>query len=316
MKKSSDTQAPSSFATRLLVSILLLVGLLIVSTVIAVIMAGNDAFADANTALIKVSGAIVSDADTGLLGEATVSSTEAVRELEQARDDSNIKAVILEINSPGGSPVASDEIAQAVKDVRAHNKTVVAWIREEGASGGYWVASACDHIVANRMSVTGSIGVYGSYLQFDRFLDDWNVTYNRLVSGERKDIGDPFVNLTDDKKEFLQRKLDKLHDFFIVEVARNRNMSEDDVRLLADGQIFLGVEAKEEGLVDELGGKPEAIAYVKRKIGDDVTIVEYEPERTLLEEIFGIVAPGRQPTLQDLAAQRAAGTSTPQMALR
>jgi protease-4 len=316
MKKTQPQNPPSTFATRLIVSILILFGLLVISTVVAFIMSGDNTLADANTALITISGPITGDSDTGIWSAQSASSTEIVRELEQARDDSKIKAIILEINSPGGSPVATDEIAQAVKDARAHNKTVVAWIREEGASGGYWIASSSDHIVANRMSITGSIGVYGSYMQFDKFLQDWNVSYNRLVAGERKDIGDPFVNLDDAKRDFLQRKLDKLHMFFIEEVAHNRNMSVKDVQMLADGRIFLGVEAKEEGLVDELGGKPEAVAYVKRKIGADVTIVEYAPKKTFMEELFGVVSPQRTPTLEQLAQQRAVDANTLDLALR
>lgn len=316
MKKQETQHPPASFAARLLVSALILIGLLIICTVIAIIMAGDNQLADGNTALIKVSGVIVSESDNGLWSGATASSTEIVRELEEARDDNAIHAVILEINSPGGSPVASDEIGQAIKSVRAANKTVVAWIREEGASGGYWIASSADHIIANRMSITGSIGVYGSYMQFDKFLADWNVSYNRLVSGERKDIGDPFVDLDNAKREFLQRKLDKLHTFFIDEVAANRNMSVKDVRTLADGRIFLGVEAKEEGLVDELGGKPETIAYIEKIIGTDVTIVEYAPQRSFMQELFGVVAPTKQPSLQDLAQQRAVESSGTQFALR
>lgn len=316
MKKNETQIPPTTLMTRIAVSAFVLIGLIIASTIIAAIMANDNDLADANTAHITVSGVIVTDGDDGIWGGGMASSTEIVRELEKARDDDRIQAVLLEINSPGGSPVASDEIAQAVKSVRAANKTVVAWIREEGASGGYWVASAADHIVAHRMSVTGSIGVYGSYLQFDEFIDDWNVSYNRLVSGERKDIGDPFVNLDDGRKEFLQRKLDKLHGFFVEEVATNRNISVETIEAIADGGILLGVEAKEEGLVDELGGKPEAIAFIEERIGEEASIVEYAPERTFFEELFGIVAPARQPTLQDLASKRAIESSGAQFSLR
>lgn len=312
MKKQEPQK---SIATKIWISMFIMLGLLFISAISAVILIGNDNIS-ANTAHIKVVGVITADDSNGLFSSSSASSTEIVRELEKARDDDQIKAVLLEINSPGGSPVASDEIAVAVKQVRAANKTVVALIREEGASGGYWVASSTEHIVANRMSVTGSIGVIGSYMQFDRFLEHWNVTYNRMISGSKKDMGDPFVNLDDANKEFLQQKLDKLHEFFISEVATNRNMSSIIVRDLADGRIFLGVEAKEEGLVDELGGKTEALAYIKKKIGEDPELVTYEPEKTFMQELFGVISPAKQPTLEDVARQQTMQQSSPQFSMR
>ncbi len=313
MKKQEPQQ--QNFARKIWISMFIMFGLLFISAICAVLLIGSEN-TSANTAHIKVVGVITSEDGSGLFSDSTASSTEIVRELEKARDSEQIKAVLLEINSPGGSPVASDEIAVAVKQVRAANKTVVALIREEGASGGYWVASSTEHIVANRMSVTGSIGVIGSYMQFDRFLEHWNVTYNRMISGSKKDMGDPFVNLDDANKEFLQQKLDKLHEFFIIEVATNRNMSTVVVRDLADGRIFLGVEAKEEGLVDELGGKTEAIAYIKKKIGVEPELVEYAPEKTFMEELFGVVSPAKQPTLEDVARSQTMNSNSPQFMMK
>jgi protease IV len=290
----------SSLARKFWISLLLIVGLLFLATILAA-MLGSDGDIDANTAVIKITGPISGDSDNGIFAAGGASSTEIVRQLEKARDDDSIEAVILEINSPGGSAVASDEIAQAVKEVRAQNKTVVAWIRESGASGAYWIASSADYIVANRMSITGSIGVISSYLQFDRFIADWNVSYNRLVSGDNKDIGDPFVNLTNAQRAFLQSKLNRVHGFFIDEVARNRNMSREKVVKLADGSFFLGVEAKENGLVDALGGKNEAIAYIEQKEGIEVSITEYEPESSFLDILLGVFHVGPKQDITSVA---------------
>jgi protease IV len=290
----------SSLARKFWISLLLIVGLLFLATILAA-MLGSDGDIDANTAVIKITGPISGDSDNGIFAAGGASSTEIVRQLEKARDDDSIEAVILEINSPGGSAVASDEIAQAVKEVRAQNKTVVAWIRESGASGAYWIASSADYIVANRMSITGSIGVISSYLQFDRFIADWNVSYNRLISGDNKDIGDPFVNLTNTQRAFLQSKLNRVHGFFIDEVARNRNMSREKVVKLADGSFFLGVEAKENGLIDTLGGKNEAIAYIEQKEGIEVSITEYEPESSLLDILLGVFHVGPKQDITSVA---------------
>src|SRR3989338_2223036 len=138
-----------------------------------------------NVALIPIDGIILGSDDSEFLFESITSSLDAVELIEKADKNPNIKAIILEINSPGGSAVASEEIAKAVQKT---NKTTVAWIREVGASGAYWVASSSDYVIANRVSITGSIGVIASYLEFPGFLEKYNVTYRRLVSGKYKDI--------------------------------------------------------------------------------------------------------------------------------
>ncbi|MBI3883795.1 MAG: signal peptide peptidase SppA [Sphingobacteriales bacterium] len=172
--------------------------------------------------------------------------------------------MLFEINSPGGSAVASEEIANAVKKA---NKTTVAWIREIGTSGAYWVASSSGHIVANRVSITGSIGVIASYLEFPGLLEHYNITYQRLVSGKYKDIGSPFKEMTPEEKAIFQQNLDTIRDYFVSEVAKNREMSKKDVDKIANGVFYLGAQAKELGLIDELGGKDEAINYIEKKDG-------------------------------------------------
>jgi protease-4 len=304
----------TSIATRITVSFLLLFGLVVASAIIAVFLDDTEDIG-ANTAIIRIIGPITGDADGSVFAEGSASSTEIVDELRRARDDDSITAVILEINSPGGSAVASDEIGQAVKDVRAMNKTVVAWIRESGASGAYWIASGSDHIVANRMSITGSIGVIGSYMEFDEFLDDWNVSYNRLVAGDRKDIGDPFRDLSDADQAFIQHKLNRIHQYFIAEVAENRNMSASDVAKLATGEFMLGIEAYDAGLVDELGGEAEAIRYLEEATGETITTVVYEPEGTWLDDLLGIRLGARKPVIAmpEQGLRMESGTNVPQL---
>ena len=137
------------------------------------------------------------------------------------------------------------------------------------------------------MSIVGSIGVYGSYLEWYGLLNKYNVTYKRLVSGEYKDAGTPFRPMSSKEEEMIQAKLDKLHEYFIEAVAANRNMSVDDVTGLATGEIFLGVEAKDNGLVDELGGKEEALNYLEGKIGEKAKVKEFNVEKSLLESLMG-----------------------------
>src|SRR3989338_349336 len=147
-----------------------------------------------NIALISIKGAVMpSDGFSFLAGDG-VSSERIKREPEKAEKDPSVKAILLEIDSPGGAAVASQEVANAVK---ASKKFKVAWIRETGASGAYWVASAADKIVASPLSITGSIGVLASYLDFSGLLNRYNVTYERIVGGKYKDIGAPYKDLTE-----------------------------------------------------------------------------------------------------------------------
>lgn len=237
-----------------------------------------------NAAVIPINGVILSQ-DGGIFDD-VASSKEIVKLIEKADKNPSIKAIVLDINSPGGTAVASDDIANAVKKT---NKTTVALIGEVGASGAYWVASAADYIIANRMSITGSIGVISSYLEFAGLIEEYNVTYQRLVSGEYKDLGNPFKRLTLKERSLIQTKLDIIHDYFIEEVAENRNLSKEKVKEISTGIFYLGSEAKELGLVDELGGKDEAKTYLEKKLNITIEFVEYKRQRTLfdvLKQVF------------------------------
>ncbi len=239
-----------------------------------------------NVALISVEGIIMGGGSS--FGQEIVSSKTIVDFLKDAEEKSRVEAVVLEINSPGGSAVASDEIASQIKKME---KPVVVVIREVGASGGYWVASAADYVIANRMSITGSIGVISSYLEFSGLMERYGVSYERLVAGEYKDMGTPFRELRDEERKILQTKLNKIHDFFIEEIAENRGLDEAKVRKIASGEFFLGVEALELGLVDELGDKETAEKYLKEVVGlEEVNYMEYEVKRGLLEEMMGVMA--------------------------
>ena len=218
--------------------------------------------------------------------EDVTSSEETNKLIRRANRNDRIKAIIFEINSPGGSAVGSEEIANEIKKI---NKTTVAWIRETGASGAYWIASSTDHIIANRMSLTGSIGVIASYLGFAGFLEDHNVSYERLVSGDLKDIGMPFKELTPEERVLFEKTLDSIRDYFIEDVAKNRNLNKKDVEKIATGMFYLGSEAKELGLVDELGGRDEVINYVEKQIGEEVDLVTYKKERGLLSSLSEVM---------------------------
>jgi len=240
-----------------------------------------------NVAVIPIEGIITTDGSTGFTPGAK--SQSIVKLIEKADDNDDIEAIILEINSPGGTPVATDEIAQAISQT---NKTTIAVIRESGASGAYWIATAADKIYANRMSVTGSIGVQASKLQFAGLIADYNITYQRLVAGKYKDAGSRFKILSDEEKQLFQQVVDTLHTEFIRTVAENRNLDEDYVRGLATGFIYLGIEAKELGLVDELGGKKEALEYLEETLDIEAEPVTYKQRKGLFDSLTEMTAQG------------------------
>ena len=240
-----------------------------------------------NIAHIYIHGPIYVGDGIGGLARGTVSSTEIVDLIEQADKNPSIKGILVDINSPGGSPVASQEIGNALKD---SEKPTVALIRDVGASGGYWVASASDYIIASPMSITGSVGVIGSYLEFSGLLERYNVTYQRMVSGKYKDLGTPLKPLTPVEEVIFQKKLDNIHQYFLDEVRANRNLSTETMQEISTGIIFLGSEAKDLGLVDELGGKKEAIKHFEQLLNITAEPVDYVPEVSFFDLLSGVMS--------------------------
>ena len=239
-----------------------------------------------NVALILIEGPITGNGGS-YLGQGTASSKMISKFIEDADENPLVEVILLEINSPGGSAVASDEIAIAVK---ATEKPVVAFIREVGASGGYWIASSTDYIITNRMAITGSIGVISSYLEFSELFDKYGIGYEQLIAGKNKDLGTPFRKLEENERKIIQKKLNLIHDYFIEEVATNRDLSEQKVRKLATGEFYLGVEALNLGLVDQLGSKNDVENHLKETYGlENIDYIVYEPSVSffdLLQSVF------------------------------
>lgn len=173
--------------------------------------------------------------------------------LDSVIDDGNIKAVVIRLDTPGGTVGATQEIYNAVKRLRENGIIVVASVGDLCASGGYYVASAADLIVANPGSLVGSIGVVMSSLEFSGLMEEYGVTANVITSGEFKDIMSSYRPMTDEEREALTEMVDDVYEQFFAAVFESRNMSESDLRDLADGSVFSGNQAYQNGLVDELG---------------------------------------------------------------
>lgn len=191
---------------------------------------------------------------------AITTSEEVVSYLRDAKEDTNVKAILLDIDSGGGMPQAAVEIEAAMKDT---GKPVVALIRGNGDSAAYWIASGAGTIIASKESDVGSIGVTSSYVDNVKQNAETGLTYNSLSTGKFKDTGDPNKPLTDEEKAYLRKSLVTSLEHFIQTVAVNRHLSIEKVRALADGSTMLGDEALANGLIDQLGTYPEAFTVLQ-----------------------------------------------------
>ncbi len=193
-------------------------------------------------------------------------SDAVVRTINRYRDNSSVRAIVLRVDSPGGGVAASQEIWQAVRKAR-EKKPVVCSMAEVAASGGYYVACACDSIVANPGTLTGSIGVIMQFPVAEELLKKIGLRFEVLKAGENKDIGSPFRQMRPAERAMLQAMLDDVHGQFIQAVSDGRGISADSVRLLADGRVFSGRQALDLRLVDTLGTLDDAIDLAARMGG-------------------------------------------------
>jgi protease-4 len=188
-----------------------------------------------------------------------ISSEHIVEELNDYADDSSINAIVIRVDSPGGGVVPSQEIYNAVKHARQEGKKVVVSMGSVAASGGYYVAAAADLIVANPGTMTGSIGVKMEFANIEKLLEKIGIKGMVVKSGEYKDVGSPFREMTENEQLLLQGVIDDVQTQFVMAVAEGRKLPEADVRAIADGRIFTGQQALALKLVDQMGDLEHSI---------------------------------------------------------
>lgn len=193
-------------------------------------------------------------------------SRETVRALDRLAKNQGVRAVVLRIDSPGGGVAPSQELYDAVGRVR-ERKPVIASLGGVAASGGYYVASACDAIVANPGTITGSIGVIMQTGNVSELLKKVGLRGAILKAGKFKDIGSPLRDMSDEERQLLESLLENVHTQFIGAVAKGRKLPVDEVRRLADGRIYSGEQAKALHLVDQLGGLRDAVMMAAERAG-------------------------------------------------
>ena len=239
-------------------------------------------------AVIPVQGEIAYG-ESSILGSSIVTPQSVTEGIKQAEEDSSVSAIVLDVNSPGGSPVASEEIMNVVKN---SSKPVVVWISDIGASGAYLVASPADKIVASPSSIVGSIGVILSLTDLSGLYQKIGVNQYAIKAGEYKDIGASYRNLTPEEAEMLQEMVDQDYEYFINQVAENRKLDVNYVRTIAEGKIYTGTQAKDLKLVDETGDREKAIESAARLGGiqGNYDVVTITPTETLSDIIKGYSA--------------------------
>ena len=247
-------------------------------------------------AIVRVEGVIVSgSAPVGPFdGGGGAYSDQIVEHLEQAQKDSSVKAIVLRINSPGGSVVASDEIYQQMLKME---KPIVVSMGELAASGGYYISAPADLVMANPATLTGSIGVITQIPNLEELMEKIGVEVVVIKSGIHKDEGSPFREMTEEEEAIWQAIIDEAYSQFVAIVVEGRGLPEEKVREIADGRVYTGKQAMELGLVDELGNLPQAIdrAAELGGIEGEPRLVEYHRPPTLFETFFGALTSPFQP---------------------
>jgi protease-4 len=219
-------------------------------------------------AVIRISGVIVAgESGFSILGGEATGSDDIVDEIDRAIEDGSAKAILLRINSPGGSAAGSQEIYNAIVRAKEAKKIVVASMADVAASGGYYVACPADVIFADPATVTGSIGVISTHQNIGGLLKKIGVETEIIKSGKLKDMGQPTGPLSDEARQVITALIHQVYGQFVQAVASGRKMKKEAVLALADGRIYTGEQAKQNGLIDELGGMSEALAEAGKRAG-------------------------------------------------
>ncbi|HLT71338.1 MAG TPA: signal peptide peptidase SppA [Cyclobacteriaceae bacterium] len=205
--------------------------------------------------------------------------------IRRARTSDRVKAILLRINSPGGEYQSSDRIWREIR-LAAQSKPVIASMGDYAASGGYYIAMACDTIVAQPQTVTGSIGIFGMMFDMSNFFDHkLGITFEEVKTGESGELFTFTRPLTQAEKEYWQKTLDENYEEFLEKAAQGRRMDKEEIRSLAAGRVWTGEEAVANGLVDVLGGFDEAVALATKAAGveDDYRLRFYPERKSILE---------------------------------
>ena len=217
-----------------------------------------------------------------------VGSDKFAKEIRKARENDDIKAIVMRINSPGGSFIASDVMWRELK-LASEVKPVIASMSDVAASGGYYLAMACDTIMAQPNTITGSIGIFSIIFNAQGFLNNkLGVTTDEVATGEISTLYTMSRPLSEEQKRIIQKDTDEGYETFVTKAAEGRGMSVDDIKAIASGRVWSGLQALDNGLIDQLGGIDNAIALAAEKAGvaDDYKVRYYPEKKPFLEQLL------------------------------
>ncbi|TKX44045.1 signal peptide peptidase SppA [Halorubrum sp. SD690R] len=236
-----------------------------------------------NAAKVTVSGPIRRSQrrPSPLSGPGGATADDVVEQIEAADDDEDVEALLVELNTPGGEVVPSDDIRRAAA---AFDGPTVAYATDTCASGGYWIASGCDELWARDASLVGSIGVVGSRPNAKGLADKLGISYEQFTAGEYKDAGVPLKEIEEEEREYLQGIIDGYYEQFVETVSEGRDMDPEEIRE-TEARVYLGDDAAEIGLVDELGTEDDVEDRLAELIGAEPEVREFTPERGLAERL-------------------------------
>jgi protease-4 len=263
--------------------LLLLLALALASPVVGRI--ARSAFPSYNVAEVTVSGPITRDGGQPSFpptGPISPGADAIVDRIEAADEDDVVEGLVLHLNTPGGEIVPSDDIRLAAAEF---DGPVIAYTTDVCASGGYWIASACDELWAREASVVGSIGVRGSRVTAAELLEKVGLSYEQFTAGEYKEAGVPLEEIEEDEREYLQGLIDGFYDVFVETVAEGRGMEPEFVRE-TEARVYLGRDAVENGLVDELGTREDVLGRLEKTLGP-VQVKELKPRPGLVSRFRG-----------------------------
>jgi len=209
-------------------------------------------------------------------------------DLRSIRGDKDVKAVVLRVNSPGGSAYASEVIQREVRNLEEKKIPVVVSMGTYAASGGYWISAYSDYIFAEPTTVTGSIGVFGMKFNMQQIANDHGVAFDTVKTSPFSDMDTMTRPWTPDELKLAQSLVDNLYDQFITKVSEGRKLKYDDVAQIAQGRVWSGLDAKSKGLVNEIGGLEDAIKKAEQLAhlsGQKYTLVEFPERRTPFEAL-------------------------------
>lgn len=230
---------------------------------------------DSQVGVIRIEGVIAGEQGQGWLSSSTGSARSIMNQLRSAQRDSGVKAVVIRINSPGGSAASAQEIVEEVQRLRQGGKKVVVSMGDVAASAGYWIAAQADTVVAAPSTLTGSIGVIMEWQNFEQLFNNLGIESEVIKSGPYKDAGSSTRSLTPAEREILQGIVDDTYQQFLDDIAQRRagKISRENLEDIADGRVFTGRQARDLGLVDELGNFYDAVGLAASLAG-----IEGEPQ--------------------------------------